>query len=180
MKFHILKVCWGIRALIYKIVFRRIKFPSYLGRPLFISGGKHIKIGKKVRIFPNLRMEVMQNGFIEIKDNTYIGQNCHITSAAGPLIIEKNVSIMANVCITNINHIYDKSQNSVLEQGIFTKKTSIGEGCFIGHGAIILPGAKLGDHVIVGANSVVTSGEIPSYCVVAGIPAKIIKHYSVK
>jgi len=57
---------------------------------------------------------------------------------------------------------------------ILNKKTSIGKECFIGVYAIILPGVSIGDHVIVGAGSVVTK-DVKSNCIVAGNPAKIIK-----
>jgi exopolysaccharide acyltransferase PssR len=53
-------------------------------------------------------------------------------------------------------------------------KTSIGKQCFIGARSIILPGVTIGDHVIVGAGSVVTKDVKPN-CIVAGNPAKIIK-----
>lgn len=56
------------------------------------------------------------------------------------------------------------------------KKTSIGKQCFIGARAIILPGVSIGDHVIVGAGSVVTK-DVPSHCIVAGNPAKVIKEH---
>jgi acetyltransferase-like isoleucine patch superfamily enzyme len=52
--------------------------------------------------------------------------------------------------------------------------TYIGKNCFIAVNAIILPGVKIGDEVIVGAGAVVTKN-VPSNCVVAGNPAKIIR-----
>ncbi len=52
--------------------------------------------------------------------------------------------------------------------------TYIGERCFIGAKSIILPGVKIGDEVIVGAGSVVTK-DVPSYSIVAGNPAKVIR-----
>lgn len=52
--------------------------------------------------------------------------------------------------------------------------TRIGKRCFIGVNAIIMPGVTIGDEVIVGAGSVVTK-DVPSNCIVAGNPAKIIK-----
>ena len=55
----------------------------------------------------------------------------------------------------------------------FIKNVKIGNNCFIGAKAIILPGVSIGDNVIVGAGSVVTKN-IPSNVVVAGNPAKII------
>ena len=52
--------------------------------------------------------------------------------------------------------------------------TYIGNNCFIAVNAIILPGVRIGDEVIVGAGSVVTK-DVPSNCIVAGNPAKIIR-----
>lgn len=52
--------------------------------------------------------------------------------------------------------------------------TYIGKNCFIGIGAMILPGVTIGDEVIIGANTVVTK-DIPSNCIAVGNPAKVIK-----
>ena len=53
--------------------------------------------------------------------------------------------------------------------------TFIGKNCFIAVNSIILPGINIGDEVIVGAGSVVTK-DIPSNCIVAGNPARIIRN----
>ena len=52
--------------------------------------------------------------------------------------------------------------------------TIIGKKCFIGVGATILPGVKIGDEVIIGASSVVTK-DIPSNSLAVGNPAKVIR-----
>ena len=52
--------------------------------------------------------------------------------------------------------------------------TYIGKRCVIGGRAIITPGVTLGDHVFVGAGSVVTKS-FPSHCLIAGNPARIIR-----
>jgi len=52
--------------------------------------------------------------------------------------------------------------------------TYIGTHCFIGMNSIILPGVRIGDHVIIGAGSVVTK-DIPAYSIAAGNPASVIK-----
>lgn len=57
------------------------------------------------------------------------------------------------------------------------KKTVIGDGCYIGYGAVILAGTTLGKQCIVGANSVVR-GDFPDYSVLAGAPARIVKKYN--
>lgn len=62
--------------------------------------------------------------------------------------------------------------------------TYIGDNCFIGGGARILPGLHIGNNCIVGAGAVVTK-DVPDNCIVAGNPAKIIRtgirtgHYGV-
>lgn len=57
----------------------------------------------------------------------------------------------------------------------YLTETLIGENCFIAINAIILPGVKIGDEVIVGAGAVVTK-DVPSKCVVAGNPAKVLRN----
>ena len=52
--------------------------------------------------------------------------------------------------------------------------TKIGEKCFIGANAIIMPGVTIGDFVIVGSGAVVTK-DVPSGCIVAGNPARVIR-----
>jgi acetyltransferase-like isoleucine patch superfamily enzyme len=53
---------------------------------------------------------------------------------------------------------------------------SIGAGCWLGTGTVILPGSRLGRNVVVAAGSVVR-GEVPDHCVVAGVPAKVVRSY---
>jgi len=54
---------------------------------------------------------------------------------------------------------------------------SIGSGSWIGHGAIILPGAQIGEHVVIAAGAVVTAGEYPDFSVLAGVPARVVRSY---
>lgn len=57
--------------------------------------------------------------------------------------------------------------------GYIHKPVEIGEYTFIGGGAAVLPGMKIGKGCVVGVNSVVTKN-IPDYAIVAGVPARII------
>lgn len=50
---------------------------------------------------------------------------------------------------------------------------TIGDNVFVGYGALIMPGVTIGDNVVIGAGSVVTK-DVPSDCVVAGVPARVI------
>jgi acetyltransferase-like isoleucine patch superfamily enzyme len=150
--------------------------PCLMGKPLFLLGTKRIYIEKRCRFFPLARLETHEGGQIHFGANCSVGQGLHIVSGQGDLAIGHDTTISANVFISNINHGYSDLAVSVLEQPLVYKETKIGSYCLLGYGAAILPGTILGDHVIVGANAV-THGTYPSNCVIAGVPAKIVKRY---
>jgi len=83
--------------------------------------------------------------------------------------IGENTLIASGVKILSHDHCKRVDNNQP-----FLTHTYIGKNCFIAVNAIILPGVKIGDEVIVGAGSIVTK-DVPSNTVVAGNPAKIIR-----
>tara|TARA_B100000780_G_C21119327_1_gene453246 strand:- start:2817 stop:3287 length:471 start_codon:yes stop_codon:yes gene_type:complete len=83
--------------------------------------------------------------------------------------IGENTLVAGGVTILSHDHCKRVNNNQP-----FLIDTFIGRNCFIAIGAIILPGVKIGDEVIVGAGAVVTK-DVPSNSVVAGNPAKIIR-----
>ncbi len=171
------KFFWTMRAVLYCFVMGEVGLPSYIGKPCFMTNRRKIKLGKMVRIYPGIRAEVgSHDSFLEIQDYTSIGQNFHVVSFGSTLMIGKNVTISGNVLITNCDHEYQQIGKHVLEQGLTTKKTSIGDYCFIGYGAVIQAGTILGKHCVVGANAVVR-GKFGNYEVIVGNPAKVIKRY---
>ena len=172
----IFKILWILRGLLYKPFLGKFGLPSYIGRPVFIKNFKRIFIGKKVRIFPGARIEVIdKKSSITFEDNISVGQNLHITSATN-LIIGKNTTIAENVFITSIEHEYQQINTHIMEQRNIVSDTIIGENCFIGYGAVIQAGTILGKQCVVGANAVVR-GHFPDYCVIVGVPARIVKRY---
>ncbi len=173
-----IKILWLIRGFIYKPFFKTFGFLSYLGKPLYLHNMSKISIGKKVRIFPFARMEVVtKNASISFEDNISIGQYFHIISNAN-LVIGKNTTISANVLITNVDHEYENIDKHILEQPLIVKETKVGENCFIGYGAVLQAGTILGKQCIVGANAVVR-GKFQDYSVIVGVPARVVKRYDV-
>jgi acetyltransferase-like isoleucine patch superfamily enzyme len=172
------KIFWIIRGILYKPFFGKYNLPSYIGKPVYIKNINRIFIGSKVRIFPGSRIEVVdKKSSITFKNNITIGQNFHITSA-GNLVLSEGVTIANNVTVTNIDHSYEQIGVSIMSQPFLHKETYIGKNCFIGKGAVIQAGTVLGEQCIIGANAVVR-GNYPDYCVIAGVPAKIVKRYNV-
>lgn len=175
---NIVKYFWAIRAVVYKLRFKRFGNLSYIGKPIILTGTKKVAVGNKVRIYPGARIEVWgENSKITIEDNVSIGQNLHITSMGSELVIGEKTTISGNVLITNNGHNYEQTGVHILGQECSKKETRIGENCFIGYGVVILAGTILGKQCIVGANSVV-QGEFPDYSVIVGAPARVVKKYN--
>jgi acetyltransferase-like isoleucine patch superfamily enzyme len=169
------KIFWVARALVYKLFLGSFGLPGYIGKPCFLLGFSKIYIGKRVRIFPGLRAEVHGNGRIVVGDNVSIGQNAHIT-CAGFLEIGRNTVMSGDVMITDIDHEFQEIGVPILDQPWKVSETVIGENCFIGLGARIQAGTRLGRHCIVGTSSVV-KGEFQDYSVIVGSPARVVKVY---
>ena len=171
------KLSWVLRRVFYSLVNKQIHFYGYIGKPVSIIGFNSLRLKSRTRIFPGARLECYGAGSsIEIEENTSIGQNFHCTSG-GALSIGEDTVISGNVCVTNIDHNYCDVGIPILDQSHIIRETKVGSNCFIGYGVILQAGTILGDQCIVGANSVVR-GVFPSFSVIAGSPAKIIKKYN--
>lgn len=86
--------------------------------------------------------------------------------------IGKNLRTGPGVKIISASHnLNDYSRHDAAEP------IEIGDNCWLAANAVILPGVKLGDHVVVAAGGVVTKS-FPSNCLVGGVPARIIKELS--
>lgn len=84
-----------------------------------------------------------------------------------------------HVFISDHNHEYKDPAIPILKQGVrclSSDSVYIGDGTWIGTNVVIVGNVKIGKHCVIGANSVVTK-DIPDYCIVAGVPCKIIKRY---
>lgn len=94
---------------------------------------------------------------------------CYIQAQNG-IQVGKNTIVGPGVKIISGNHnLYNFRVHEPKEP------ITIGENCWIGANAVILPGVKLGDHTIVAAGAVVTKSFLEGDCIVAGVPATIIK-----
>lgn len=81
------------------------------------------------------------------------------------------------VYISDQNHGYEDLERPIGVQMWKNDPVSIGDGSWLGHGAIVLPGSRIGRHVVVAAGAVVTGLHAPDNSVVAGVPARVVKRY---
>jgi acetyltransferase-like isoleucine patch superfamily enzyme len=113
---------------------------------------------------------------LRIGDRCVIGRGSHIV-AHHSIDIGDDVYTGPYVYITDQNHRYDDPDLPIGRQWPVNSAVRIGTGTWLGTGVIVLPGAAIGRNVVVAAGSVVR-GEIPDRCVVAGVPATVVKEFS--
>lgn len=147
-------------------------------------GEKNIHIGPESIIENNCCIEAIEeyagnkyNPIIKIGKNVHIGEYNHLT-AINSIIIKDGVLTGRRVTISDNNHgSYDKKELNIKpsDRKLSSKgSVVIGENVWIGENVCILSGVKIGKGCIVAANAVVTKN-IPEYCMIAGVPAKIIR-----
>ena len=155
-----------------------------LGRRIRIKNPKYLQVGEGVTISDNARLlfvDTYAGGVydpsVRIGNNVFITYNFTIMAAA-PITICDNVLIASDVVITSENHGMDPEMSSSYAQTPLTgKPVEIGDGCWLGEKSMIMPGVSLGKRCIVAAGAVVTKS-FPEYTLIAGVPAKAIKRYS--
>lgn len=96
---------------------------------------------------------------------------CYYQNFKARIRIGKGAWIAPNVGFITANHDPFNPEHHLPGEDI-----ELGPSCWIGMNAVLLPGVKLGPHTVVGAGSVVTKSFEEGYCVLAGSPAKVIRH----
>lgn len=120
----------------------------YVEPPFFCDYGYNIHCGEKV--FFNVNCVVLDENKVSIGSNVFVGPGVQIYTASHPL------------------------EAMMRRTHKISKAVTIGNDCWIGGNAIILPGISIGNGVVIGAGSVVTKN-IPDNVMAVGNPAKIVK-----
>ena len=162
----------------------------------FADARKYVKVGKDSMLSCNIHFESSE-GFVSIGDEVYIGNS--------QLICRSSITLENNIFVAWGCTFYDHDSHSLdyrerrkdIASQIFehkkgnnfiksknwdvvqSKPIHICSDAWIGMNSVILKGVRIGRGSIVGANSVVTK-DVPDWCVVAGNPARIIKHLNIK
>lgn len=117
--------------------------------PFRVDYGCNISIG--TRFYSNFNLTILDCAIVTIGNRVMIGPNVSISSATHEVEVQ--------------------SRRDNIE---YARAITIGDDCWIGGHAVILPGVTIGDGCTIGANSVVTR-DIPAWSVAVGCPARVIK-----
>ncbi|OAN45769.1 transferase [Chloroflexus islandicus] len=191
----------GIRAIAYRAMMPmdgiaaiedgvRIRFASNvrLGAGVYLDHGVYlhacpggITIGAESMVMKNAILHVynfrnLPHSHITIGRRSLIGESC-ILRGQGGITIGDDVYLGTLVQILAVNHVFSDTTRPISAQGITAQGISIGDGSWIGSGAIILDGVRIGKNVVIGAGAVVTK-DIPDYCIAVGNPARVVRNLS--
>ena len=164
--------------------FRRIGEGTRLAYPQgTIFGERWIELGSCCVIAEQVTLTVgMMPGLdlgpdtlLRLGDGVVLGRGSHVI-ASRPVVIGDNVFCGPGVYITSDNHSYDDPEAPIGRQWPRSAPVEIGANSWLGVGAIVLPGARIGRNVAVAAGSVVR-GEVPDRVLVAGAPARVIRRW---
>lgn len=148
-----------------------------------LYGERYIRVGAQTIIGPHCTLSagVSPDHVLDRDTVVSIGRGCLIGRGSGIVAHESieigdDVFTGHHVYITDANHGYEDPDVPIGRQFAAPRPVSIGAGSWLGHGSIVLPGARIGAHVVIGAGSVVT-GAIPDYSVAVGVPARVVRRY---
>jgi acetyltransferase-like isoleucine patch superfamily enzyme len=165
--------------------FRRLGEGACVSFPLgaifgeaWIEIGDHTLIGERVSISAGMGpgVDLGPDSIVRIGRACSIGRGSHIVGHQS-IDIGDDVFTGPYVYITDQNHVYDDPETPIGRQWPRNNPVSIGSGSWLGTGAIILPGTRIGRQSVVAAGAVVR-GEFPDHSVIAGVPAKIVRRHS--
>jgi len=149
-------------------------------------GEEHMAIGRDTLIAAHVSLSVgMAPGqplspgaaspVLRIGDRCSIGRGNHLV-AHRSVVLGNDLMTGPNCYVTDQNHVYSDPGVPVGRQWPAEDPVTIGDGSWIGAGAVILPGTTLGRNTVVGAGAVVR-GVFPDHAVLAGVPAKLVRRY---
>ncbi len=148
-----------------------------------VFGERWIHIGRDTLVGPHVSISagmvpgqtMVTDPVVRIGDRCMIGRGSHIVGHF-EVDIGDDVHTGPYVYITDQNHGYENPDEVVHVQWPSDDPVRIGTGSWLGTGVVVLPGSRLGRNVVVGAGAVVR-GTFPDHCVIAGVPARIVRRY---
>ena len=142
-----------------------------LGRAQVYGTGQ-VMLGERLLLYPQLYLETLDHGSIQIGDGVVISTGTHLVSMAS-ISIGAGSMIGEYCSIRDGNHLRS-ADKPMRESGHRAAPIVIGKEVWIGRGAAVLQGVTIGDGATIGANAVVTR-DVPAGAVVAGVPAKPLR-----
>jgi acetyltransferase-like isoleucine patch superfamily enzyme len=138
-----------------------------------IEIGEHVTIGRFAMIRPSGYYGRESGEGLKVGSYSNIGPYCYI-GCSGKIEIGEHVLMSPRVSMFAENHVFDRTDVPMRDQGVIRQEIIVENDCWLASGSIILAGVRIGKGAIVAAGAVVTK-DVPSYAVVGGSPARILR-----
>jgi len=138
-----------------------------------VSERRRVSTGERAFMAPNVSL---RNGDrVSIGSRSHIGERCSLWAgdSRGRIVIGTDVLLGPNVFVTASNYHFADRSTPVMLQPRKESDVHIERDVWLGTGAIVLPGVRIGEGAIVAAGGVVTR-DVPAWAVVAGVPARTV------
>ena len=148
--------------------------------PCFIGKGVELEVGRNARLvlerwsWLGARTKIrVHEGEVVIGAKSVLGQECTI-SAYRRIAIGRECIIADRVMLIDFDHGIVDVERPIRLQGIYMRPVEVGHNVWIGYGACLLRGVRVGDNAVIGTYAVVTK-DLPENAVCAGVPARVIR-----
>lgn len=172
-----------IFTLLISGAFKKCGFGTRIEPPFRFFNLGQISLGRNVMINRNCWIQVLedqvksQDPKLIIESNAAIGMDATI-SVVRKVVIGEYVLLARNVYISDHSHAFSDIRVPIMDQGIdHVAAVIIGRHTWLGQNVVVLPGVSIGEHCVIGANSVVNSS-IADFSVAAGVPARVVKRFN--
>ncbi len=174
--------------------------PFFVGRRVQLLNTRSLHVGKGVTLEDDVKIDALSREGVWIGDNVSIGRfsiiectgiisrlgrgfrighnsnlgDFSFVGAAGGVVIGNNVLGGQGVRFHSENHVIERTDIPIKDQGVTNLGIVVGDDVWLGSGAIILDGVHIGNGAVVAAGSVVNK-DVPPNTVVGGTPARVLK-----
>jgi acetyltransferase-like isoleucine patch superfamily enzyme len=162
-----------LRRVIFRAMCRTVGHALQVGPGVVMKHPETMELGDAVFIGAQTMIQGRYDGTCRIGNHVWIGPHAYFD--ARNLILEDYVGWGPGAKVLGSSHTGEPIDVPIIATELSIKPVVIGYGADIGTNATILPGVHVGAHSIVGAGAVVTV-DVPEYAVVAGVPARVIRH----
>lgn len=185
-----------LRKLLYRLVLGRVGRGVVFGLGVALRHPHKIRIGDGVTIDDHVLLDAKgtsnrgieigdgvflgrgtilscKNGDIALGDHTNLGFHCEIFSASS-VVVGRHGLFAAQAYLVGGGHEFEAAGVAVVDQPRTSRGIALGDNVWLGTGAKVLDGVRIGNDAVVGANAVVNA-DLPDGAVAAGVPARVLR-----
>lgn len=187
-----------LRKKLYRFLFKKVGRGLIIGRNVSLRHPGRVELGDNVTLDENCLIDGRGSGEdgVVLEDGVIINRSCMILAKDGPVHIGRRTTVGSNSVIVSLSGVeigeavmlagncylsagsynVDHSPAAIMDAGAYsTGPIRVGDGAWLGTGAIVLDGVSIGSGAVVGA-AALANKDVPANCITVGVPAKVVRN----